>query len=112
MWISWKSKNIYGSYRADGRTDRQTDVVNTFQLSLESVKIDYTLKFSKPCEHKTNYNLVIVRNKIIHLKGIKCLSVQNGDKLEQKVRGLYIVCYSKNDFFSRWQNSWFILQKF
>jgi hypothetical protein len=27
--------NIYGSYRADGRADRQTEVINNFQLSLE-----------------------------------------------------------------------------
>ncbi len=27
--------NIYGIYRADGQTDRQTEVINNFQPSLE-----------------------------------------------------------------------------
>ncbi len=35
-----QSKNIYGSYCTDGQTDRQTEVINTFQLSLEVLKTE------------------------------------------------------------------------
>ncbi len=39
-----QSKNIYGSYLEDRLTERQTEVINTFQLSLEIVKNENSTK--------------------------------------------------------------------